>query len=120
MKHVLACLFWAGCLPVWAQSPLFEGPMPTRLQFCQQELRGVEGDERRRLLRECLVRRAGSERLVVHDCRRQVRATRAAPAQRVRMLRDCEYRALAVHSSELPPQPTRVGAVLPVALPATP
>lgn len=108
MKQLLAALLWAGSLPLWAQSPLFEGPMPTRLQFCQQELQGAEGEERKRLLRECLVRRAEAERLVARDCRRQAREVPGAPADKARWQRDCEYRALAVHSSELPQRPEPV------------
>lgn len=105
MKKLVAGLLWAECLSVGAQSPLFEGQMPTRLQLCQQELQGAEGEERKRLLRECLMRRTEAEQLVARDCRRQVRKVPGAPADRLRMQRDCEYRALGVHSSELPRRP---------------
>lgn len=101
-KPVLACLLGAGSLWAGAQPAPYEGPLPTRMQFCQLELQGAEGEDRRPLLRECLLRRADAERLVARSCRRQVREAHAAPAERFRRQRDCEYRALAVHSSDLP------------------
>ncbi|WP_137891843.1 hypothetical protein [Ramlibacter sp. 2FC] len=101
-QPLLACLLGSASLWAGAQTALFEGPLPTRMQFCQQELQGAEGEERRQLLRACLVRRADGERLVLRECRQRLREARVAPAERQRWQRDCEYRALAVHSSELP------------------
>lgn len=116
-KPVLACLAAAAGSWAAAQPALYEGALPTRMQFCQLELQGVEGEERRQLLRECLLRRADAERLVVRDCRRQLREARVAADERFRRQRDCEYRALAVPWSELP-QPT-LAVAAPQALPAS-
>lgn len=113
-KPALAGLLALAGLAAQAQPTVYEGPLPTRMQFCQAELQGVEGEERRRQLRECLLRRADAERLVVRDCRQRVREARVAPADRFRFQRDCEYRAFAVHSSELP-QPPLAAAPEPVA-----
>ena len=102
MKRVPAGIWWTLCAASWAPTPALSQPIPTRMQFCQRELLGTEGEERKRLLRDCLVRRADSERLVANECRRQAREVRAAPAERLKLQRGCEGRALAVHSSELP------------------
>ena len=104
-KPALAGQLALAGLAALAQPAVYEGPLPTRMQFCQLELQGVEGEERRLPLRECLLRRADAERLVLRDCRQRVREARVAPADRLRYQRDCEWRALAVHSSELPQPP---------------
>lgn len=117
-KPALAILLSAAGLGALAQPVAHEGPLPTRMQFCQLEVQGAEGDERRQLLRECLLRRADAERLVLRECRQRVREARVAPADRFRRQRDCEYRALAVHSSELPqPPPVPVAAPEPAGTP---
>lgn len=107
-KPALAGLLALTGLGALAQPALHEGPLPTRMQFCQLELQGVEGEARRQQLRECLLRRTDAERLVLRDCRQRVREARLPAADRVRWQRDCEWRALAVHSSELPQPPAPV------------
>lgn len=112
-KPALAGLLALAGLGALGQPALHEGPLPTRMQFCQLELQGVEGEARRQQLRECLLRRIDAERLVLRDCRQRVREARVPAADRVRWQRDCEWRALAVHSSELPQPPAPVAVAVP-------
>jgi hypothetical protein len=48
--------------------------IPTRMQFCNAEVTLPDGSERKRVLRECLVRRAEGERLIERECRTQLSA----------------------------------------------
>jgi len=110
MKFSAAAWLSALAAAAWAQTASPTAPLPTRLQFCQMELQGFEGDERKSLLRACLLRRAGGERLVTQACRREVNEERGPAADRARRQRDCESRALAVPSSELPQRAVASGA----------
>lgn len=80
-----------------------EGAAPTRLMHCQREVAGAKGD-RAQLLRACLNRRLGGERIVARDCQREAGAVAGALA-RHRAQQACERRALAVPSQELPKRP---------------
>ncbi|MEO9102797.1 MAG: hypothetical protein ABJB17_01335 [Burkholderiales bacterium] len=64
------------------------------------------GDARKRALRDCLMRRNEGEAGVMADCRRQLRigGGQTSAAQQLQ-LRDCETRALAVPSQQLPRRP---------------
>lgn len=110
MQHASAAWLWAMAATAWAQPVQPSSPPPTRLQFCQMELRGIQGEERKSLLRACLLRRAEGERLVSQACRREVNEDRGPAADRVQRQRDCESRALAVPSSELPQRAVASGA----------
>lgn len=108
MKSSLAAVVvWSLGVPVWAQNaPLAGGGYaPTRMEYCQRDLGGLQGDERKRALRECLMRRLEGERLVARECRRQVRDVPAAANQQWQLQRECENRALSVPTAELPQRP---------------
>ncbi|MEO8250133.1 MAG: hypothetical protein ABI589_12260 [Burkholderiales bacterium] len=81
------------------------GHPPTRMQVCQNEVQGADGERRKSQLRECLSRRAEGEQAVAADCQRQLRLGPRRSAAQERQLRDCEARALAVPSSQLPRRP---------------
>lgn len=95
--------------PVWAQhapqAAAGGGYAPTRMEYCQRDLGGLQGDARKRALSECLVRRLEGERLVARECRRQVREVPAAANQQWQLQRECETRALSVPTPELPQRP---------------
>ena len=93
-----ACAQGAAVLPTGS-----EEIRSTRFVMCQREVGGQSGD-RQALLRKCLARRREGERMVERDCRRQVGAVRGVAARQQAQL-DCERRALAVPSSELPRRP---------------
>ncbi len=95
--------------PVWAQhapqAAAGGGYAPTRMEYCQRDLGGLQGDARKRALSECLVRRLEGERLVARECRRQVREVPAAANQQWQLQRECEHRALSAPTTELPQRP---------------
>ena len=98
------------------------GHTPTRLQLCQQEVQDAAGEQRKRMLRNCLVRRNEGEAGVAAQCRQQLRigtGSKRTPAQ-TRQLRDCESGALAVPSHQLPRRPAPAPALLPSAPRPTP
>ena len=101
MNKFAGSLIWAASTAALAQA-VPSSPLPTRMQFCQQELQGVEGDERRKQLRECLLRRADAEKTVSRDCRRQVGEVPGSAAEKAQLLRSCELRALSVPYASLP------------------
>jgi hypothetical protein len=106
---VMACLL--GCVSAWAQTPW----QPTRMQLCASEIGALEGAERKRLLRECLVIRADAERLIERDCRQQIRASAVAPSNEDRheLQKQCVAKALAVNYAELPRRPPSVPKATP-------
>jgi hypothetical protein len=55
--------------PASPQTPVL---IPTRMQFCNVEVTLPDGSERKRVMRECLVRRAEGERLLERECRSQL------------------------------------------------
>ncbi len=94
---------WAANAPAGVSA---SGAPPTRLQHCQQEVRDQSGDARKRALRDCLMRRNEGEAGVLADCRRQLRIGGAQlSAAQQQQMRDCETRALAVPSQQLPRRP---------------
>lgn len=102
----------AGCLPVLlvpaaalAAAAAPPGHPPTRMQICQKEVEPAEGEQRKSRLRDCLSRRAEGEQAIAADCQHQLRLGPRRSAAQERQLRDCEARALAVPSSQLPRRP---------------
>ncbi len=94
-------------LPAWAQTPdAAPAATPhqlTRMQRCQQELIGVEGAERVRSLRECLINRAEGERLVARDCSRQYRSLPAGQAKdKTAFQKQCVATGLQAAHKDLP------------------
>lgn len=115
----IALLLAPGCAVAAAGGST--GLPPTRMQICQKEVQSAPGEQQRKSqLRECLSRRAEGERAIAADCQRQLRLGPRRSAAQERQLRDCEARALAVPSSQLPrraPPPTETR---PLSAPAAP
>jgi psiF repeat len=89
-----------GAAPAAAQ---FE---PTRMQMCSTELDATSGDERKKLLSDCLRRRLEGEKIVERDCKRQVRDTAGdAGTTKEALQKQCVSRALQVGYTELPRRP---------------
>jgi hypothetical protein len=105
-----ALLCGALCLPAWAQTPdaapaatAGASHSLTRMQRCQQELMGVEGAERVRSLRECLINRAEGERLIARDCSRQYRSLPAGQAKdKTAFQKQCVATGLQAAHKDLP------------------
>jgi hypothetical protein len=75
----------------------------TRMQRCQSEIVGMQGAERSRNLRECLINRAEGERLIARDCSRQYRSLPASPAtDKTTFQKQCIATGLQASHKELP------------------
>jgi hypothetical protein len=79
---------------------------PTRMQMCSTELGATSGDERKKLLSECLRRRLEGEKIVERSCKRQVREMAVdAGSTKEELQKQCVSRALQVGYAELPRRP---------------
>jgi hypothetical protein len=93
--------------PAWAQTaastPASTGHGLTRMQHCQVEIETLQGAERQRTLRECLVQRTESERIVTRNCTRQMRDLPAGTdVDKTALHKKCVETALHVRRTELP------------------
>jgi hypothetical protein len=77
------------------------------MQLCAADIGAMEGAERKRILRECLVIRAEAERLIERDCRQQIRSASITPSREERheLQKQCVAKGLAVNYAELPRRP---------------
>ena len=79
---------------------------PSKMQRCQAELAGVQGNERKLQLRQCLVNRTEGERLASRDCAKQLRELPPDPAaDKALMQKKCVATALSVAHAQLPKRP---------------
>jgi hypothetical protein len=94
-------------IPAWAQTAA-STPAPTarsltRMQHCQMEIEALQGSERQRTLRECLVQRTEGERIVTRNCTRQMRDLPAGThVDKPALHKKCVETALQVRRAELP------------------
>lgn len=108
----------AAIAPAAAQSS------PSKMQRCQAELAGVQGNDRKLQLRQCLVSRTEGERLITRDCAKQLRELPPDPAvDKALMQKKCVANALNVGYAQLPKRAmvasadtTKPAAAEPVAL----
>ena len=76
---------------------------PSKMQRCQAELAGVEGNDRKIQLRQCLVNRTEGERLATRDCAKQLRELPPNPAaDKALRHKKCIATALNVAHAQLP------------------
>jgi hypothetical protein len=89
------------------------GLPPTRFQFCQAEVSGLDGAARKNSLRECLHRRADGESIVAKDCKRQAGDVPLNSTQLHALYKQCMQTALSVPYADLPKRPPRVAPSAP-------
>jgi hypothetical protein len=86
-----------------AAAPAAAQSSPSKMQRCQAELAGVQGNERKLQLRQCLVARTEGERLITRDCAKQLRELPPEPAvDKALMQKKCVANALNVGYAQLP------------------
>jgi hypothetical protein len=101
------CLVLALPAPARADGGADGSHVPTRLQLCNHELRGLPAEQRGAQINTCLQRRASAEVTVERTCKRETQAIKGethrqtAQMRRVAM-RNCMANALSRPYAELP------------------
>jgi hypothetical protein len=106
VKKYFFCATVVALSTAWQANPAAAQSSPSKMQRCQTELAGVQGNERKLQLRQCLVSRTEGERLITRDCAKQLRELPVDPAvDKAVLQKKCVVNALNVAHDQLPKRP---------------